>query len=283
MRYFGGKRMLSNKILPLIPNNYKHFRSVFLGGGGLEFKLPCHGVSEVWNDLDSQLMNFYSVLQNPEKFRSFCFLCELTPFSEDSFKVASYFTSLPIETFGDSVLAAYYFFVSNRFSRGGDGKSFATSTSRLRRGINEQVSAWLSVVESLPEFHERIKYIEIRKFHFSDFIEKFDSLDSFFYLDPPYMPETRKAGGYEVEMTKDDHEHLLKLLSTLEGRFLLHGYPSELYDDFAEENDWFSEEMTVKKHSSSSQEKPSAIEKVWMNYDPSEFASQKIEDFGDKN
>jgi DNA adenine methylase len=267
LRYFGGKRLLSSRILPYIPKNYKHFRSVFLGGGGLEFNLNPLGVSEVWNDLDSNLINFYSVLQNPETYKSFCFLCELTPFSEEAYTKASFLSSLPIENFGDSVLLAYSFFISNRMSRGGDGKSFATPTKRLRREINENVSAWLGVVENLPEFHNRIKYVEIRKMDFRDFIEKYDTEESFFYLDPPYLPCTRKAGGYDVEMSESDHEDLLKIISRMKGRFLIHGYPSDLYETFSQENGWSSVELPTKKHSSSQKEKPDAIEKFWVNYD----------------
>ena len=268
LRYFGGKRLLSSKVEKLLPSDIVHFRSVFLGGGGLEFNLSPIGVSEVWNDLDGQLINFYSVLKNPELFSKFQFLCELTPFSEEEFSKASFMSNLNgVDTFGENVLLAYCFFVSNRMSRGGDGKSFATSTSRLRRGMNEQVSAWLGVVDNLVDFHERIKYVEIRKMDFADFIRKYDSEDSFFYLDPPYLPSTRKAGGYDFEMSEPDHVALLAILSSISGRFLLHGYPSDLYEDFARSNNLDSLEIPVKKHSSSGKVKPEAIEKLWSNYD----------------
>lgn len=259
---------MSSKIQNLLPNDIVHFRSVFLGGGGLEFNLSPVGVSEVWNDLDGQLINFYNVLKNPELFSKFQFLCELTPFSEEEFSKASFMSNLEgVDNFGENVLLAYCFFVSNRMSRGGDGKSFATSTSRLRRGMNEQVSAWLGVVNDLPEFHERIKYVEIRKMGFADFIKKYDSDEAFFYLDPPYLPSTRKAGGYDFEMTESDHIDLLNLLSSVRGRFILHGYPSDLYEDFSRSNNLDSFEISVKKHSSSGKVKPDAIEKLWSNYD----------------
>ncbi len=266
LRYFGGKRMMSSKIINYVPTDIKHFRSVFLGGGGLEFKLDPKNKSEIWNDLDGALVNFYKVLQNPETFKQFTLLCELTPFSEEIFTKASFVTDLNTDIFSESILMAYYFFISNRFSRGGDGKSFATSTSRLRRGMNEQVSAWLGVVEDLPEFHQRIKYVEIRKMDFRDFIKKTDSEDAFFYLDPPYLPSTRTAGGYDCDMTESDHEDLISILSSIRGRFLLHGYPSDMYNHFEMSQSLNSVEITVKKHSSSGKTKPEATEKLWANY-----------------
>jgi site-specific DNA-adenine methylase len=133
--------------------------------------------------------------------------------------------------------------------------------------MNEQVSAWLGVVEDLPEFHKRIKYVEIRKMEALDFIKKYDSEDAFFYLDPPYLPSTRTAGGYEHELSESGHETLLDTLSSIEGRFLIHGYPSDMYDDFARDNSLSHLEISVKKHSSSGKVKPEALEKVWGNYD----------------
>ena len=68
-------------------------------------------------------------------------------------------------------------------------------------------------------------------------------------------------------MTESDHVKMLDLLSSIRGRFLLHGYPSDMYDSFARENTLDTIEISVKKHSSSGKVKPDAIEKLWANYD----------------
>lgn len=43
-----------------------------------------------------------------------------------------------------------------------------------------------------------------------DLIREFDSPDSFFYLDPPYLLNTRSAKQYQHEMTEEDHIQLLE-------------------------------------------------------------------------
>jgi len=265
LRYFGGKNTMKSKIIELIPD-YKHFRSVFLGSGGVEFSLSPINSSEIWNDLDGELTNFYQILQNRHTFQEFATTCELTMFSEVEFEKAKHRLDIPLNYFGPSVPRALSFFIRNRFSRGGDGVSFATSTSRLRRKMNEQVSSWLSVVDGLEDFHQRCKYVEIRKMHFREFIPKFDIPESFFYLDPPYYPTTRTAGGYEFEMSELEHEELLELLQDISGNFLLHGYKNPLYATFAEKNGWREKSFEVSKSSSSSKTKPKALETVWMNY-----------------
>jgi DNA adenine methylase len=59
----------------------------------------------------------------------------------------------------------------------------------------------------------------------------FDSPNTTFYLDPPYIHETRVSKSlYRHEMTLADHERLIDLIRTLKGRVLLSGYAHPLYD-----------------------------------------------------
>ena len=57
---------------------------------------------------------------------------------------------------------AVNFFIRCRQSRAGCFKDFATlSRTRTRRGMNEQASAWLTVIDGLPEVHARLKRVVI--------------------------------------------------------------------------------------------------------------------------
>ena len=52
------------------------------------------------------------------------------------------------------------------------------------------------------------------------------------YLDPPYLPETRKGGDlYDFEMTGAEHVELLRAVTSLDCMVMVSGYPSQLYDD----------------------------------------------------
>jgi hypothetical protein len=51
------------------------------------------------------------------------------------------------------------------------------------------------------------------------------------YLDPPYLPSTRRGGRlYRYELSEADHVVLLAIVRALPCPVLLHGYPSALYD-----------------------------------------------------
>ena len=98
-----------------------------------------------------------------------------------------------------------------------------------------------------------------------DIIHQYDGEDSFFYLDPPYLPETRhggKAATYAHEMSVDDHVALLDALLKIKGKAMLSGYGAQLYD--AKLRAWRREELKTKAHMSNSGEE--RIEVIWFNY-----------------
>jgi DNA adenine methylase len=59
-----------------------------------------------------------------------------------------------------------------------------------------------------------------------------DGPETLFYLDPPYLHQTRTTTHEygEYEMGEDDHRRLLELIVQAEGKVMLSGYRSALYD-----------------------------------------------------
>jgi hypothetical protein len=111
---------------------------------------------------------------------------------------------------------------------------FATLTSsRTRRGRNEQASAWTGAVEGLPAIHARLQRVAILNRPALDAIRSQDGPETLHYLDPPYLHETRTARqAYgRFEMTEGDHRELLGVLLAVRGKVMLSGYPSALYDE----------------------------------------------------
>src|SRR5262249_18449155 len=100
-----------------------------------------------------------------------------------------------------------------------------------------------------------------------DVIESQDGPRTLFYCDPPYLHETRTVtDAYHFEMTASDHECLLNVLAKIEGKFLLSGYHSDLYDQFATSHGWRWEELEIDNKAPSGDTKEKKIEVVWMNY-----------------
>jgi len=264
-RYHGGKNYLAPWIRSFFPAHLRYCEPYF-GGGSVLFASDGVGVAEYVNDLDWGLINFWKVLADPLSFKKFKRQIEATPFSTYEFEAAA--CSFEPKT-SWSVPHAVWFFIRNRQSRQGLGEDFATPTSRLRRNMNENVSAWLSSVAGLPEVHARLQRVEIRNTRAIAFIASLDSADTLFYCDPPYLGVTRTAKKvYRHEMTEKNHSRLLTCLGGIKGKFLLSGYDSLLYRTAAAEYGWYSVRKQIDNKSSSKQVKDVKTECLWMNFEP---------------
>lgn len=263
LRWHGGKHYLAKRIVELMPSHTTYL-DAYAGGLSVLLNKPCEGISEYANDLNGELMNFWSVISSTKMFADFARIAEATPLSEAVFR-GSEFKELP----GVMVWRAVCFFARLRQSRQGLGRDYCTPTSRRRRGMNENVSAWLSAVEGLPEVHARLRRVEVWNRPAVDAIQKLDGPDFFVYCDPPYLHETRSTTGEygEFEMKFEDHQKLLLTLAGMKGKFLLSGYDSELYRASAEMFGWNRVEFDLPNNASSSSTKERKTEILWRNYE----------------
>ena len=270
LKWHGGKHYLADRIIRLMPA-HTHYVEPYAGGLSVLFAKPdewVDGHSEVVNDLNGGLSNFWSVLASEDLFEKMKRRLEGTPFSESVWQMAEAIDQTAISQ-KDMVESAVQFFIQFRQSRQGLGKVFATlSRNRTRRGMNEQVSSWLSAVEGLPEAHERLKRVVVLNDDACKVIQQQDGPNTLFYLDPPYLHETRKVtDAYQFEMTADEHSTLLDVLLIISGKFILSGYRSNLYDAHALTGAWHRVDIEIDNKSSSAKKKETKTECLWKNFE----------------
>lgn len=274
LKAHGGKSYLVNELIKLQPKSgVLHRVEPYCFSAAWTLANDPEGVSEVVNDMNGDISNFWTVLQGAESFAQFKRICDVTPFSFGEWQRSEIeFLEWPEldENVSDRVTRAHRFFVFCRQSMAGRMKSFAPlSRNRVRRGMNEQASAWWSAIEGLPEIHERLKRVVILNDDAVKVIKQQDGEKTLFFLDPTYLPETRTAKKvYKHEMTVDQHADLLSVLCELKGRFLLSGYANELYDHVAKSAGWRRVDFDLPNHAASGESKRRMTECVWMNYDP---------------
>ena len=286
IKWHGGKYYLRKWIIGLMPPHL-HYVEPFFGGGGIllardpnrdwmakgdeKLAAAVQGCSEVANDIHGELINFWRVLQSEKDFEAFRHRVELTPFSQQEFEEAleeqSSITDGKSETCS-TVERAVRFFVLARQSRQGLMRDFATlSRNRTRSGISEQVSSWLGVVEGLPDVHQRLRSVVILNQSAVDVIRKQDGEHTLFYCDPPYVHDTRSTTGeYAHEMTIEQHQELLDVLSKIAGKFMLSGYPSSLYSEWESRLGWKRHEFLIDNKASASKVKEKMTECLWCNF-----------------
>lgn len=276
IKWFGGKGPMVKKLLPLVP---KHRIYVEVFGGGASLLLSKEpSLVEVYNDLDAGLVNMFRVIRDPDLFAEFHRRVQLIPYSRGEFyRYRELWWSGQAPT--DPVENAVAFFVLARQSFGGEfGKSWSMSVSSSSRGMASAVSKWLSAIDLLPEVAERFLRVQIECLDWRRILPIYDTADTFFYFDPPYLPSTRKGGRYTHELSESDHEDLVDALLDLKGKALLSGYANPLYAKL-EAAGWRRRDFATScfaagrtrasglQGSGSATAKAPRTETVWANYD----------------
>ena len=269
--WFGGKGNMVKKLLKLIPK-HQTYVEVFGGGAQLLFAKPPSPV-EVYNDVDSGLINFFRVLRNPEKFQQFHRLVSLTPYSREEYN----FCRDSWEQCEDDVERAYRWFVVARMSFSGHfGHSWSFSLNASSHGMSAACSSWLSAIEMLPQIHARIMRVQIEHKDFRELLPLYDTPETLFYMDPPYIPETRKHGRYKCEMTIDDHRELVDIVLKVKGMVMLSGYRHSIYEPL-ERSSWIRHDYKTACHAvaktratgilgkGSAKKMQSRVESVWLS------------------
>jgi DNA adenine methylase len=235
--YYGGKQKLISKILPLLPE-HTLYAEPFIGGGAVFWAKP-KSLVEVINDTNRELINFYDCVQND--FIDLEKQIRISLHSRSLHKDAEVINANPhlftrIErAWAVWVLASQSFCSMLDGSWGYDVKKPTTSVK-----IKNKREAFTE------EYAQRIQNVQIENTDALRIIKSRDSIDSLFYCDPPYF--NSNCGHYDG-YTIEDFETLLKVLSNLEGKFLLSSYPSELLTEFTKRNGWktqtFKQQVSV--------------------------------------
>lgn len=224
IQWFGGKGSMTAKLLPKIPD-HKIYVEPFGGGASMLFAKEPSPV-EVYNDLNSGLINFFRVLRDEDRAAKLHWKVSQTPKSREEYHHC-------LETWAqceDSIERAYRWFVVVRNSFSGlFGRGWQFSKNTSTRGMAQSVSAWLSSHKILGDAHDRLMRVQIEQVDFRRIFKSYDTPETLFYLDPPYVHDTRRSGKYDHEMSDEDHADLVEILLAIQGKALLSGYRNELY------------------------------------------------------
>jgi DNA adenine methylase len=268
LKWHGGKNafhgQLARWIVSLMPV-HTHYVEPFAGGLAVLLAKAPAGFSEVVNDLHKDLTTFWRVLQSEADFPRFCRAVECVPFSEVEWEEAQ--GALQNHAHADPVQRALWFFILVRQSLAGRLDTFAPlSRRRVRRGMNEQASAWLTAVEGLPAVHERLKRVAVLCRPAVEVIRQQDGPETLFYCDPPYLQQTRTAPDVygPHEMSEANHRELLAVLRACRGKVLLSGYPSALYDELLPA--WRQHTFELPNNAAGGPDKRRMTEVLWCNF-----------------
>lgn len=225
IRYHGGKFRLATWIISFFPNHQMYVEPFGGGASVLLSKRPSE--TEIYNDLDLDVVNLFRILRNKTKRTELIEMLELTPFSKIEFLEAYQDTDCDIEKARRLIVRAQMGFGSAGATKGRTG--FRGTGGRTKP---YESNLWTKFPERISQAATRLKNVYIENDCALKIISQYDTPETLFFIDPPYLCSTRDSGtkAYRHDLSDDQHLELLKLLNSVKGKVILSGYQSDIYD-----------------------------------------------------
>lgn len=255
--YYGGKERMAPWIVAQMPE-HRVYVEPCLGAGSVFFAKPAVE-HEIINDLDGALIAFFTLLRDqPDELIR---LCAATPYARREFAAAD-----PDEPGLTDIERARRWWVAVNASFNHVGRH----TTGLAASIRKRASDAKTTDRRLARLHDvaaRLRGVIIECRPAADVIQTFDSPGTLFYVDPPYVNDSRsdKTAAYRNEMTDEQHRELAAVLSGIAGIAIVSGYASGLYSElFA---DWHRSSRPLLKRATNGQRqaRTTSTEVLWSN------------------
>jgi len=209
--WIGGKHALAKWIISHFPEHHCYVE-VFGGGASVLLQKPPSKV-EVYNDKYVEVVNFFLILRD----KPWQLVAAIKWLPNSRFLYEKWLNEWRSgEAPKDPVLRAAVWFYLQRYSFSGN---FGGGWSH---GKTKSPPNWNNIIENLILVAERLQKVQIECRDFREIIETYDSPNTLFYCDPPYI---EKESYYQVSFTMKDHKDLAKLLNNISGKACVSYYP----------------------------------------------------------
>lgn len=216
--WFGGKGKYAEHIINKMPA-HKVYVEPFGGAAHVISQKPPIG-HEVYNDIDGNVVNFLLVARsNPKELQK---ACESLPYSRQLYESWKK-EHLPRDPFEKAV--RWFYLNRSGISKGNADEVPQTGWRNSTKSNQNPARGYLGACSIIESFAKRMQGTMIEHLDFRSIIEKYDSKETLFYVDPPYIGREKfYAGGF----TKQDHIDLASLLNKVNGKVILSYYDDQL-------------------------------------------------------
>jgi DNA adenine methylase len=260
LRWHGGKWRHGHHVVAWLPPHRIYVEP--FGGVASVLLQKERSAAEVYNDLDGEVLNLFRVLQDPAHANRLIELLRVTPYARAEFQLSGEPAVDPVERARRIIIRSFMGYGSNAHNARPTGfrsntraqvgvspkgarkhastgfRNFTGFRSNSNESHQTPAHDWLTYPAALELAIARFRAVVIEDREALKVIAQHDSVDTCFYVDPPYLPETRSRGNpsdlnyrmYRHELGRGGHIRLLAALKRVEGMVVLSGYPSELYE-----------------------------------------------------
>ena len=211
LTYYGGKQRISSWIIKQIPDHIIYCEP-FAGGAAILFKKPQSKI-EIINDLDSMIYNFYKQLRDNREH--LYYLLDNTLYSRQDFLLCYAIHMGEVMATNIEKARATYVVFQQSFAATGSGWAVSRTSSRCK------ALTFRYKTTHIHKLSDRIKNTHLECLPWPDIIKKYDTAETFFYLDPPYP---KAIHHYKYSFTIQDFNNLCSTLKHIKGKFALSFY-----------------------------------------------------------
>ena len=256
----GGKYYLTSWLSQYIPE-HTCYVEVFCGAGHLLFNKSPSQV-EVLNDIDGHLIGFFELLKNDTKRSKLIKALDNMLYSRRLWQeIRSRWKQGNLPQ-GEIERSAQWFYL-NRTGFSGDQErgGFAVPSTTGRN----PVQSFRNAIETFEDVAERLRNVCIECLPYEECIRRYDSPETLFYCDPPYMDAEHYYGDTFAE---DDHHTLSELLHGVKGQVMVSHYSNSLYDELYKGWNRYEYQSFKGSYKSEGELKPKINEVLYTNYRP---------------
>ncbi len=240
VKWAGGKRSIIDKLIKLVPEDYKTYYEPFVGGGAMLYELQPK--KAVINDYNTELMNVYECIKDENKFANMC--GELN--KHESNHSEDYYYQIrdldrdkrKFNKLADYKRAARTIYLNKACFNGlyrVNSKNEFNVPSGKKNKVNTYDGPNLGIIHCLLNFND----IKLLSTDFEEAIKDAKKGD-FVYFDPPYDSDTSTFNSYtENGFGKEEQKRLANVFRNLDKRgcyVMLSNYNTtlikELYKDY---------------------------------------------------
>ncbi|NQY81942.1 MAG: DNA adenine methylase [Alphaproteobacteria bacterium] len=236
MKYHGGKWRIAPWVIKHFPDHQAYVEPFGGAAGVLLQKNPAP--IEIYNDLDNSMVNLFRVIQCPDQSAKLQHVMANTLYARAEFESAYEPTDCQITQAKNTLVKAWMGFGSAGATRKGrigfmNHSSLSVLESEELYKSNRPESIF-DLPNRIATVRNRLKNVVIECKRALDIIPIYDAPETLFYIDPPYVLETRGGGAkgsYRHELDDAQQLELLEMVKQIKGGVVLSGYPNDLYDD----------------------------------------------------
>lgn len=219
----GGKSKLVNEILKYIPE-HKVYVEPFVGSGAVFFAKDLVETNVI-SDIDEKLMRFYKYLREIDDIK-----VVIDKYGwpdgkmsvEDCRKLYDVAFDVLENDVNDKEKYVWAFLFANKFSYGRkvNRRNFNPSATKPPKCASKYCQI-KTLLENFDEYKKKLQNAIIEVGDYKDVMKKYDSEETFFYLDPPYIDTGVGGDAYVRDVNEFNVEEMFEFLNNIKGKFLL--------------------------------------------------------------